>query len=56
MESLVSHPKLVEAIVMLVDDDGKVRDNASPELKKARAQLEKAYTKVGWPKRNNEIK
>lgn len=42
----VTHPPLAEKILAVVDEDGKLRDNASPELKKARARLSSAYSKV----------
>ena len=36
----------MDALTALVDDDGKLRDTASSDLKKARAKLTAAYNKV----------
>ena len=45
-KSSVVCPLQVDSLTALVDDDGKLRDTASPDLKKARAKLTAAYNKV----------
>jgi hypothetical protein len=46
MWHLESSVHQVDSLTALVDDDGKLRDTASQDLKKARAKLTAAYNKA----------